>query len=212
MNLLNNNISCNNCGIPYGKDSCFCSSCGHPNPLLNNHSKIKTDFSLHSKKRFSRRFLAELIDRLIPLPFLVFILPQWIIVVLLYHVFCDSIHSGQSIGKRLLRLKVISVDNAQPCSYLQSFGRRFLSALCQLSYCSFSFCSIAITYELISISFILLNSSGRSLEDFLVRTQVLSLNDFNKLHIKCSSCSKKVLAFASFCDGCGNQFQLLQEK
>jgi uncharacterized RDD family membrane protein YckC len=42
---------------------------------------------------------------------------------LLYTLFADGMFKGQSIGKKLMNLYVVSNEMEQPCTYLQSFVR-----------------------------------------------------------------------------------------
>ena len=46
-----------------------------------------------------------------------------IIFALLYTLFADGMFKGQSIGKKLMNLYVVSNEMEQPCTYLQSFVR-----------------------------------------------------------------------------------------
>lgn len=85
-------------------------------------------------KRFSAQFIDELIavgggySLLIGMnelvasdgntPFL-----AMIIFALLYTLFADGMFEGQSIGKKLMNLYVVSNEMEKPCTYLQSFVR-----------------------------------------------------------------------------------------
>jgi uncharacterized RDD family membrane protein YckC len=42
---------------------------------------------------------------------------------LIYFLFSDALPNGQSIGKKLLKIKVINKETLQPCSFIQSFLR-----------------------------------------------------------------------------------------
>src|SRR5438105_15479046 len=63
-----------------------------------------------SKPALWRRGLAELIDRLLPLPWLAFIFPKWVVIVFLYHLLCDAGTERRSLGKWVCRLRVIAVE------------------------------------------------------------------------------------------------------
>ena len=85
-----------------------------------------------------KRFTAQFIDELIAIgggyslvlglkelvgsesntPFLAMIFFVW-----LYTLFADGMFKGQSIGKKLMNLYVVSNEMEQPCTYLQSFVR-----------------------------------------------------------------------------------------
>jgi uncharacterized RDD family membrane protein YckC len=85
-------------------------------------------------KRFSAQFIDELIavgggySLLIGMnelvasdgntPFL-----AMIIFALLYTLFADGMFEGQSIGKKMMNLYVVSNEMEKPCTYLQSFVR-----------------------------------------------------------------------------------------
>ena len=44
----------------------------------------------------------------------------------LYTLFADGLEGGQSIGKRLVGIRVISLETGAPCTFGQSFVRNFL--------------------------------------------------------------------------------------
>jgi uncharacterized RDD family membrane protein YckC len=46
-----------------------------------------------------------------------------------YYFFADGLHGGQSIGKRWLGMRVISVETNAPCTFGQSFIRNLLLAI-----------------------------------------------------------------------------------
>jgi uncharacterized RDD family membrane protein YckC len=46
-----------------------------------------------------------------------------IVIGLVYFLFCDSLPNGQSLGKRLLKIKVIDRKTKNPCSVIQSLLR-----------------------------------------------------------------------------------------
>ena len=48
---------------------------------------------------------------------------------LLYFLLSDSLPDGQSIGKRLLNIQVLSEKSKQPCSLIQSFFRNIIFPL-----------------------------------------------------------------------------------
>lgn len=202
-------LACNNCGIKYKKDACFCLGCG-TSFLSQQQQNISINAGINAiqlKSHFVRRFLAEIVDRLVPLPFVAYFFPHWIIVVVLYHLLCDGMHSGQSLGKWLFRLRTVSTVMLQPSNWLQSIIRRFNSTICQVAYCLFIFHPLVIAYELVSIVFILLNPAGRSMEDYLAGTQVITEKEYKKSYHNCPDCQQKVFVWAKYCQNCGKQIE-----
>ena len=47
----------------------------------------------------------------------------------LYHLLADGLDGGQSIGKRLVGIRVVSAETGAPCTFGQSFIRNFLLAI-----------------------------------------------------------------------------------
>ncbi len=74
---------------------------------------------------------------------------------LVYFLFADGISSGQSIGKKLLKLQVLNKSTLQPCSYFESFLRN-------------------VTFPLGIFDWIfILTKSSRRLGDYLASTIVI---------------------------------------
>jgi uncharacterized RDD family membrane protein YckC len=48
---------------------------------------------------------------------------------LLYTLFADGLEGGQSIGKRLVGIRVVSMETGAPCTFAQSFVRNLLLML-----------------------------------------------------------------------------------
>ena len=69
------------------------------------------------------RLIAKAIDLFIVLIISIFFYPGGIILGVLYISICDSLHSGQSVGKKFIGFSVISLDDGEPCSFKQSFVR-----------------------------------------------------------------------------------------
>ena len=148
---------CAKCGTELQEKAKFCSKCG----LERN---LDSDSSIKSKKvvvfrtpllaedprlvaAIFRRFLAFFIDSfitilLIPIAGLGFI----------YFLLHDSMKGGQSVGKRMLGLKVINYETHRPANCSESFGRN-----CGLI-CAFT------------LSF---NSDGRHISDLTAGTMVI---------------------------------------
>lgn len=69
------------------------------------------------------RLTAKLIDLFIVLLLSGIFYPITLIFGLVYAAFADSIQNGQSVGKKIIGLRVISVDDGSPCNPKQSFVR-----------------------------------------------------------------------------------------
>lgn len=98
---------------------------------LEQH-KTPTKNLAHPGKRFQGQFIDGLLTYL--LGFLTFYLLHSVIgketavifgvvVSVIYFLFSDALPNGQSIGKRLINIQVISKETKKPCSLLQSFLR-----------------------------------------------------------------------------------------
>jgi len=72
--------------------------------------------------RFSR-LLAKAIDMFIVLVLSIFFYPGGIILALAYMTFADAIQNGQSVGKKFIGFRVISLEDGTACSVKQSFIR-----------------------------------------------------------------------------------------
>lgn len=46
-------------------------------------------------------------------------------ILVLYHLFNDMIFKGQSVGKKIMNIKTVSVKTGEPCTALQAFLRNF---------------------------------------------------------------------------------------
>ena len=69
------------------------------------------------------RLLAKAIDLFIVLILAFFFYPLGIVFAVLYLGICDSLQEGQSVGKKFMGLRVISLEDGSPCSTRQSFVR-----------------------------------------------------------------------------------------
>lgn len=127
-----------------------------------------------------RRGLAELIDRMFPLPFLAFIFPKWIVVVFLYHLLRDSSPTRRSVGKVIFRLRVVSADDGRKCAWHQAVLRRVGSAASQSAWCMWEALPFVMLYELISLAFVLVTPAGRRPEDFVAGTHVVTERVFRR--------------------------------
>jgi uncharacterized RDD family membrane protein YckC len=129
-----------------------------------------------------RRILASIIDRLVPMPFLVFLFPKWVLVVLLYHLFCDSTPERKSLGKWVCRLRVVSSTSTSQCSWWQPALRRIFIALTQAAWCFWESIPFVFAYEITSLAYVLLNPDGRRIEDYLTNTRVITEKTFRQFY------------------------------
>ncbi len=125
------------------------------------------------KAPFFRRFLAEVIDRLVPCPFLTYFFPFWSVVVIGYHLFNDALPGGRSIGKGLMGLKVVAVTDHSPCTLARSFLRNIAWTINQLTYLSVILIPLALIYDLMECLLVLFHPKGRRLGDYIAGTQVV---------------------------------------
>lgn len=128
-----------------------------------------------------RRAAANLIDRMLPLPFIAFFFPQWSIAVFLYHLLCDSSPERRSCGKWVCRLRVVPVEIGEDCELTQSLLRRIGSAASQTAWCLWEWLPFVLVYEAISIILVLLHPQGRRLEDLLAGTRVITERAYRSL-------------------------------
>jgi len=101
--------------------------------LITRNKKVaKANNRLASR---SKRLLAKIIDFLIAFAFLLLAnYGYWgqiagYSLFVFYIFFADGLLGGQSIGKFLLKIRVIVMKNGQPCDYLRSCLRNFLLVL-----------------------------------------------------------------------------------
>lgn len=90
-----------------------------------NEGQKKRKYLLKSPVRVARlsRLLAKAIDIFIVLILSIFFYPLGIILSVIYIGLADSIQSGQSVGKKFIGFRVISLEDGSPCSVKQSFIR-----------------------------------------------------------------------------------------
>lgn len=127
-----------------------------------------------------RRMMAGLIDRCLPLPFLAFFFPQWIVVIFFYHLLADSTPERRSFGKRVCRLRVVSVSGSS-CHPLQTVARRLGLALTQTAWALWQFMPLVLLYELIALTGVLLSPAGRRPEDVVAGTRVVTEKEYRRL-------------------------------
>ncbi|MBL8170430.1 MAG: RDD family protein [Acidobacteria bacterium] len=130
----------------------------------------------------ARRLLADVIDRLVPLPFIVagYFWPEWILVVFAWHWLRDAGPQRRSFGKLICRLRVVQDGSRARCAWWQAAMRRMGMALAQAAYCLPGWMLWAFVYDLVALSFVLLTPSGQRPEDFAAGTMVVTEAAYRK--------------------------------
>jgi uncharacterized RDD family membrane protein YckC len=127
-----------------------------------------------------RLLLAEMVDRILPLPFLAFFFPAWTLVVLAYHLLCDCGPQRRSVGKWLFRLRVVETRRVTPCARWRAAAQRLGLALSQAAWSCWMGLPYLLVYELGSLAFMLLSPTGRRLEEYLAGTLVVTERNFRR--------------------------------
>ena len=123
-----------------------------------------------------RRLGAALIDRLVPLPFLIPFFWPWALVVIAYDLLRDA--KGASVGKRLLGLETVRVSSdpglrGQPCTPGHSFLRNLLWAGGRLCYLSLLLSPVGFALDMTACLMAFLAPDGRHLGDRIGGTRVV---------------------------------------
>lgn len=130
----------------------------------------------------ARRLLAAAIDRVVPLPLIAWFVPGWLVVVVGYHLLCDSSPNRRSLGKWICRLRVVALTEGGDCERWQTIVRRIGVAAGQVAYCwSYELMLIAFACDLIGLAAIVLSAEGRRGEDLIAGTQVVNESTFQRL-------------------------------
>lgn len=124
-----------------------------------------------------RRAAADIIDRLVPLPFIAHFFWPWAIVCVAYDLLCDG--TGASVGKRLMGLRAVLVSGGperagQPCTMGRSVLRNVLWSGARLCYTTVLFAPLGFAYDLVEVLLVLCSTNGRRLGDLLAGTQVVA--------------------------------------
>jgi len=193
-------VQCFQCGARLTAGAKFCAQCG-----VVVLSDGKPQRATTARAGLTRRILAEVIDRMIPLPFVSFIFPLWTFVVVAYHLVCDGTPSGRSPGKWVCRLRVISTRTGAPCGIARSILRRLPTALSQAAYCAWVMIPFVVAFELILLAMVWLNPSGRRPEDYVAGTQVVTESEYRKMNPDCEGCGQSRPSSATYCPHCGKR-------
>jgi len=145
-----------------------------------------------------------LIDRLAPLPFVVWFYPDWIWVVGAFHLLCE-IRAGRSPGKLICRMRTVDAWSLKPCGPARGVLRRIAVALTQVAYCRWELVPLAVAYDLISFLFVWRDRAGRRIEDILFGARVVGEGSYRKLKRQCEGCGAMITARSQFCPHCGNR-------
>ena len=121
-----------------------------------------------------RLILAEMIDRILPLPFLAFFFPAWTLFVLAYHLLCDCGPHRRSVGKWVCRLRVVEANDVAPCAWWRAALQRLGIAVSQAAWGWWAGIPYVLAYELGSLAFVLLSPTGRRLEEYAAGTFVVT--------------------------------------
>lgn len=141
------------------------------NYLLKNNKKI----SLFA------RGIAKFVDFFLVMILFFFLYPVGILLGLAYLTIADSIQGGQSVGKRLMGLKVISLLDGKPCTLKQSLVRN-LPFIAPLTLMIIPFWGwiiggiLSVPFFLLEIYLLVKLESGNRLGDVMADTTVLAVN------------------------------------
>lgn len=134
------------------------------------------------------RIIAKAIDMFIVLILSMLFYPFGLLLAMFYIGISDSLHNGQSVGKRLMGFNVISLEDGKPCSVKQSIIRN-LPLLIPMAFAiiplwGWIFCSI-LALPLIALEIYLMFKldSGHRLGDVMADTTVIG-NDPNRIDIR----------------------------
>jgi uncharacterized RDD family membrane protein YckC len=128
-----------------------------------------------------RLVLAELIDRVLPLPFLAFFFPGWTLFVLAYHLLYDCGPNSRSVGKWVCRLRVVQINRVETCNWWRAPLQRFGIAASQAAWSLWLGIPFVLAYELGSLAFVLLSPTGQRAEEYLAGTLVVTEKAYKQI-------------------------------
>ena len=129
---------------------------------------------------FWRRVLAEVVNRCVPLPFLCWFFPSWVVVVFLYHLFCDCGPQRRSFGHWLFRLRVVNDSGTGKCDWWRTALRRLGAACTQVAWCYWTAIPMALVYELVALGCVLLSPTAKRPEDYVTKTRVMTEREYRR--------------------------------
>lgn len=134
------------------------------------------------------RLIAKAVDLFIVLILSLIYYPFGLLLALTYAACCDFLSGGQSVGKRLMGFKVLSLEDGKPCSLKQSFVRNlpifipFAFAIIPLW--GWVFCLIlGIPLMLLEVYLLWKLDSGHRLGDVMADTTVIG-NDQQRADLR----------------------------
>ena len=134
------------------------------------------------------RIIAKGIDLFIVVILSMLFYPFGLLLAMFYIGISDSLHTGQSVGKRLMGFSVISLEDGKPCSIKQSIIRN-LPLLIPMGFAiiplwGWIFCSIlAVPLMILEIYLMFKLESNHRLGDVMADTTVIA-NDPNRIDLR----------------------------
>lgn len=132
------------------------------------------------------RIIAKLIDLFVVLILIIPFYPFGVLLALGYLSVSDSLQHGQSVGKKVIGFRVISLEDSSPCSVKQSVIRN-LPLTIPLFFSIFPFWGwmisllIGIPLALLELYFIITLDSGHRIGDVMADTTVMANDDSKEL-------------------------------
>ena len=151
---------------------------------------MKTKQILRSSINTARlsRILAKMIDIFLVLILSMLFYPFGLLLAIIYISLGDSLHEGQSVGKRIIGFAVISLEDGSPCSVKQSMIRN-LPFLIPMGFALIPFWGwifsslLAIPLILLELYLLFKLDSGHRLGDVMADTSVIG-NDQNRIDLR----------------------------
>ncbi len=140
------------------------------------------------------RLLAKAIDIFIALLLTIFFYPVGVILAVIYLCVCDALQSGQSVGKKMIGMAVISLEDGSPCSVKQSAIRNlpltlplFITIIPLWGW----LLGFILIIPMVSLEIYLLYKldSGHRLGDVMADTSVMANDGNNKISVRPTSSS-----------------------
>jgi len=118
---------------------------------------------VYDRADLGTRFLAFIIDAVLCV--LMALIPYWIglLPLIIYILVRDGLFKGQSIGKKLLNLRVVQTEEGRPANFMDSALRNLPMAIPFLGWFIFT---------IVEAIFVLTDEDGIRLGDKLAKTQV----------------------------------------
>lgn len=143
--------------------------------FMNKKYLLKSTF----KVALLSRLFAKAIDFFIVIVLSFFFYPFGVVLGTLYIALCDGLQEGQSVGKRVVGFRVVSMEDGKPCTFNQSlirnlpFGVPLLFTIVPVWGWIFS-AFIGLPLILLELYLLLKIASGNRLGDVMADTTVMS--------------------------------------